>query len=992
MKQLRAKRNRYKVPQKLLNWLNLRPEEGERTLLMFTVLTVTSVGMLWVEQTSIVLFLDSFGANSLPLIYISSAIIGSGLGFVYSWLQSNWPIQKVLVAVVVIMALPLLLFRIGLEITFFQGIIGLLTVFLLRLWIDAQEILNELNAQLASNQLFNLREVKRTYPIISSGVLLADVIAGFSLPILLIFVGIKNILLLALFVILLGAILLFYITQIYSQSFPKIFIKNNDDSNKLMMTSLLRKSSLDYIIPLFIFLVMGKALYVLAEFHYLGQLEINFTPQEIASFLGFFSGVLGLFEITTQWFISSRIVENLGVFISSMFLPIFLVVIGIITILLVNILTDTNLTIANIFLFSAIAIKFFDELFHYTILAGIKPFLFQPFPINIRSSVQTLIQGVGEQIITGITGIFILAIVWSLNGIFILETPEYIANIQGTIFVAGIIFCSLIWAGIAWYLRYSYINLLVKEAEQGRLGFANFDIKTFKLVIIEALSNKQTDIDKSSCIDLLEKIDPVNAAEILAPRLLDLSPNLQKQSLEIMLKNPNREYVGIIQKLIYLKPPVEVLALSLRYIWLSQTKINLDILKTYLSKNIEAILRSTAATLILKRGNNRDKNEAIIVLDSMINSSVEKERVLGVGILKDGAQSFLIKRYLPNLLQEKSSTVRGELIKLIAEKKLANYYYLFLDGLYEKSLRKASHKSLLMLGNEVLPLLNKFSEDKHRSDAIRLQAWHSLSEIGTPETYNSLVQQLISSWGTTRRNLLRVILKIPDDKGLDILMDSLGRNGIETLIDQELLMLGQVYAGLIDLQVASREGELIINALQGMKNDIFERCFLLMQFLYPLETIQAIILNLNSDNSYSIDVGLELLDNGIDLPQKNIFLQLLEGGLPVKIKQLEAIKSIMSYQPMTAKDRLMRLITLRHFLSDWTLACCFHLARSRNWYIQQQIISVCLLHPSSFVREAILTYLKERNPTLCRQILLRIKNDPNPLVSALINQIKAELN
>ncbi|NES24558.1 MAG: MFS transporter, partial [Symploca sp. SIO3E6] len=205
---------------KILRWVNLRPEEGERTLLMFVFYTTTSIGLLWFEHCATALFLDKYGVEGLPVIYIASALMCSGLGVLYSWLQRILPLRAVLVVIALLTAFPLLLFRFGLEVDYLDGAIALLSVFLLRLWMDAVDVLNDLNSQVAANQLFNIREIKRTYPIISSGLLVADVLSGFSLPLLLLVFGLENVLITAAIVMLVGAGTLFYVCKRYQQAFP----------------------------------------------------------------------------------------------------------------------------------------------------------------------------------------------------------------------------------------------------------------------------------------------------------------------------------------------------------------------------------------------------------------------------------------------------------------------------------------------------------------------------------------------------------------------------------------------------------------------------------------------------------------------------------------------------------------------------------------------------------------------------------------------------
>src|SRR4028119_1040531 len=260
---------------KILQWVNLRPEEGERTLLMFAFYTATSVGWLWFEYSAVALFLDKYGAKWLPVIYIASAAMCAGLGVLYSWLQAILPMRTVLVAIALLAAFPLLFLRFALGLDYFDGFIALATVFLLRLWTDAVEVLNDLNSQVAANQLFNIREIKRTYPLISSGLLVADVIAGFSLPLMLLVIGkIENVIVLAFLAMLVGAGTLFYLSQRYSQAFPDLPNSGQwDDSDPEFAIRRTPGPLRSYIIPLFAFFILAEAMYLLVEFQYLTQLE-----------------------------------------------------------------------------------------------------------------------------------------------------------------------------------------------------------------------------------------------------------------------------------------------------------------------------------------------------------------------------------------------------------------------------------------------------------------------------------------------------------------------------------------------------------------------------------------------------------------------------------------------------------------------------------------------------------------------------------------------
>lgn len=1001
MKQLPRARAQGDWVRKILQWVNLRPEEGERTLLMFAFYTATSAGLLWFEYSAVALFLEKYGAEWLPAIYIASALMCSGLGFLYSWLSKILPMQSVLVGIALLAAVPLLLFRFGLAIEYLTPLIGFATIFLMRLWMDAVEVLNDLNSQVAANQLFNIREIKRTYPLISSGLLVADVVAGFSLPLLLLVVGkIENVLIVASFAMLVGAGMLFYLSQRYRQAFPDSpnsqYWEDEESEFTIQSTSgPLRR----YIIPLFAFFILGEALYLLVEFQYLSQLEEKLPETSaIAGFLGLFSGIVGLCELTSQWFVSSRAIDRLGVFVAAMMLPASL---AIVSLLILTGLLDFSVDllgriiplpelVTGLFI-GLILLRFMDELLRYTLIAGIEPSLFQPLPEAMRNSVQTTVQGIAEPVTTGITGLGILTTIGLINWIFSGQSETLGQQWQTWIFIFAIVLFSLFWLLSAWLLRSSYVSLLVKSAEQGRLGFSNVDLGAFKRAVVEALEQPSTEADKRSCIQLLYQIEPNTVGEVLGPLLTRLSPALQRQSLEAMLEHPNPAHLDDVQALIDQTPPPEVLALALRYVWLTQPELDVGNIRHYLHAAVDPTVRATAAALILRRGTPTEKAEATNALRRMLTSKRERERVIGTRALGEAEYLQALRLHIPTLLQDESLRVRCALLEVIAATHLEEYYPSLVKGLYYKSTRDAARIALVRLRDEAVKLLVELAEDVHKPDLVRLQAWMALGEIATPQALNQLVQQLMTSWGTTRRNILRILLKIPNEVGIEGVLDRLGRSGIETLIEQELLFLGQIYAAVLDLtpeKIVGQEADLLRRSLQDLQTDLVERCFLLMKFLYPATAIQAAAFNLESESRSNIALGLEILDNTLDIPPKRVLLGVLDRR-PIAEK-MAALGELVPYQPMSVSDRLRRLIELRHFLSDWSLACCFHLARTAHCSLKPEATLVCLRHPTGYVREAVLAYLKEASPRACIEVLPVMRNDSDRLVAAQAEKIVNE--
>lgn len=955
-------------------WFNLRSEEVERTKLMFAFYTLTSVGILWLEVSIAALFLGEYGAKALPLIYIASAGIGTGAGIVYSWMQKVLPLHRSIVLMSILMALPLLLFKISLH----PVLVGGYTIFLVRLWLEAIYVVNDLNTAITANQLFSIREIKRTYPLISSGILFADVISGLSLPLLRSLLGLSNIILLACFMMLLGAGILFYLTSAYRQSFPDSARRALKTNEQAFTARQLKGLQHHYAVLVMALFILVQVLSVLLDFQYLGQLEQGMSPDKIADFLAVFGAVLGLVELLTQWFISGRAIERVGIFRIAALPPILLLGLSIFT--LMNVL--------DLFV-GVMILKFADELLRYTLVNSTVPFLFQPIPEANRNRIQSQVQGIAEPLASGFTGLGILVMIaflqWQTNPLNLdFISPQSWWLIYTAIFASA-------WLWIILQLQAHYVDVLFLGSDRGHLRLSGATLPGLGSDLINSFREAETDEKRSSCIELLAKSDPDSLAKVLSPLLPGFSPELQCLSLDLMLKNPDPACLQPIQTLIQQPLPPEGLASALRYIWKTATHLDPGQLIPYLSLDGDAVVRSTAAALLLRHGDLQQKAQATDILRRMLTSPQEDERVMGCHALGDAEYLQSLRIYIPPLLQDRSLQVRCAMLEVIAATRLEEYYPALLEGLADPLLQKSAQQALVRLGDEAMPLLVEFAENQQRPLRLRSYAWLIMGQIGSPGAIDLLAAQLVTAWGATRRAVLQVLLRIPHEAGVEAVVERIGRQGIETLITQELQLLAHLYASLIDFErdpLPAQEATMLCRALRHSETDTIDRIFLLMRLLYGSKPIQMAALCVQSSSKKSIDRGVEIIDNTIDLPCKPAILTILEGFPDAE--KLQSLAYLIPYQPALPDQRLRHCLELRHFLSDWTLACCFHLARVMHWFMSRESIAACLRHPVGFVREAALAYLHTLSPQTAYNIATMLRGDSNPLVIQQVEQILSE--
>ena len=953
---------------RFLKIVNLRPDEAERTLLMFLFYCATSIGAVWLEYSSSTLFLEAYGAENLTWIYIATAFVVTAFGVFYSWLQKLFPLRWVMLGISLLLALPLPIAWLGLMQP--KTFVYTAAIFGIRLWVEGIYVLGNINNDIAANQLFNIREIKRAFPLISTGIIVAEILGGFSYPFLVSWVGAANMTLATAGMLFIGSSVLFYLSLRYSQAFPNsVYSSSDDNDNKDGAGKTLQGNILKYIWLLFGFFIAAQVLFFMIDFQYQSQLEFHLqTEAAIGSFLGIFGGITGVFKLILQVFGSSRIIERIGVFFAVLMPPIGIVITG-------------TLAMFSPFglLTGFVILKFFDELFRFTIVAATSPTLFQAVPDQFRSQIQSFVRGIADPLATGAAGVLI----WIITEVF--KRQNISINISSTWFAGVIVIVAIVWIVVIWLLRRGYLELLIQSVERGQLSLTSVDTRELRRAVAGSMARAETQIEQSVCIELLTHIDPQSVGDSLAPLLVQMTPDRQAQSIEAMLDNPDPKYLPAIRTVMdspHASPQVQ--ALCLRYVLLADDRDrDIDGLRKYLGAEQNPIIRGTAVALMMRLGDSNQVAEATNTLRHMITSHSQPERVLGCRALAEAAFMQSLRFYVPQLLKDPSIEVRCALLRAIASTRTSEYFPSLVRGLHYKATRRAAHEALVTLGDDAVSYLLDLAHSDRSPENVRVSAWDILGEIGSETALSVLCHNLPQVWGKHRRQILRTLIRIPHELGIESVLETMGRSGIEKMVIQELGIMTEAWAGVEDLpldQIATTESTLLLDSLQLEAIDSLERIFLMMKLLYSPSAIQAAAFNILSGSKGSLARGMEILDNTVDLSVKQILLSVVDNRSIAD--KLAVLTSVHSYQPLSPLKRLHQLVELRYCLSDWTLACCFHMARTQLWRLSAESMLNCLEHPTGFVRESAIAYLQVASPRSLVRVLPRLLKDRDPLVLA----------
>ncbi|MBI4797289.1 MAG: cyclic nucleotide-binding protein, partial [Desulfarculus sp.] len=157
-------------------WLDIQPEEIGLFLWTAALFFLMRSSDLIFDNFVETVFLKRFGVKYLPMVYMANSVVTFFSMGALMGLLMRLPSGRLLRNMLVCFGLLLASLRIvvGLEINFVYPVL-----FLLRSQVEA---LNNLVFWNMANDLFNTRQSKRLFPLISAGGVLGAILASFSTP------------------------------------------------------------------------------------------------------------------------------------------------------------------------------------------------------------------------------------------------------------------------------------------------------------------------------------------------------------------------------------------------------------------------------------------------------------------------------------------------------------------------------------------------------------------------------------------------------------------------------------------------------------------------------------------------------------------------------------------------------------------------------------------------------------------------------------------
>ncbi len=428
----------------------LQIEQGNRpmigALLIQAVCTGIFTGALELVATSI--FLETFGAERIPLAMMISGGAGIMIASIYSYFSKQLDVRSFgilnLVAVIVMTAALLLGFRM-LQASHFDFVVfvfmgPLVLITLLGFWITVRGFLSPSKGK----QLFGLIEV----------VLIAGMILAFLATPLLVRAGLRLHYVLYLGM---GSLLIATAAQLYVLTGIG---KNQPHFRKrVKSTGPLNLFSHRYTALMAGFVVLGVAVTVMVNYSFLWVTDSRFAGGiELVSFLGYFSGIMMFLAWTMKRFLFGWIKNRFGIVATLLFSPVLLLVLTIASAIVGESYGFNGEAHAFTYFFLVVMFsRFFNRSFKESMEDPSMNLIYQSLDPRERYNVQSGIEGMLSQAGVFAVGLFLAS--------FVLISFVEIIHITYVLFISLVIW---FFVGLALYRSYRRMLKVTLESDRIR--------------------------------------------------------------------------------------------------------------------------------------------------------------------------------------------------------------------------------------------------------------------------------------------------------------------------------------------------------------------------------------------------------------------------------------------------------------------------------------------------------------------------------------------
>ncbi|MDN4165397.1 HEAT repeat domain-containing protein [Cytophagales bacterium LB-30] len=917
----------------ILRFLGAELEEGPKVYLLLLLGFLLGVFTATFTVVAETLFVKNLNQETeLPKAFIAQGITGLLLTYLFSFYQNRMNYAKLVGFYLLGMAVVVTFLFLGLnylsekEPLYFIAFTLILPFGILLLLIFWGTF----------NRLFTLRQSKRIIGSIDTGMLIAAIIAFFSIPVFTDYLSNQYDLLIGSVISIFSLVVVFFIINrlfpltvdhkeermsggrsISSLGFGEFFKKRYLQLMVLFVTvSMVAVDFLDY------------SFFTVADRYFLSE-------NDMSNFLSYFNGTIVIFSFLFQTFITDKIISDYGLKVALLINPVLLTIFTAIA-SVAGYFIGVEKGAENIIIFFIVVAM--SKLFINSLKDSLDGPSFKLYFLPIRSNIRLDIQSKVEGVVTVFSGII-------SGGLILLITySESFGVLEVTFFMFPILFA---WYWITTKMHNRY-RLTLKETLAENTLQGNLKPRQDSLPIYDMLTKNLHQEDTREVLyslQLIEQLEPVLFEKILA---------------EEEWKDKGEELIGFIKNKL---AQIEIDAFAI------QSNGARDQVQDEIRQLAMDSIQEAKSSEILSMSTSR--------LNTLAKSRDTSIRILAAKLLRkiiNDDNVFI----LMELIRDADKEVRLQAIHTARKTQRPEAWSLLIELLGSPVFSHAASSALVSLGDRVLISLESGFHKSGQSEEVMRKIVSIYGRIGSPKAIKLLWDKIEYPDKTIVSQVLEAFkqwgIRANDEYQTQILYN---------LLDKELSC---VLWNLVSLTEIPHEEEftMLREAMHEEIDTNFKNVYSILSFIYEPHSIQLVQDNIELGTSESIAFAIELLDVFVDPKLKPKLFPILDD-IPVldKHKQLQIVYPRERFE----EDKIVQQIINRDFnyINRWTKACAIYgLSYQTEYQITDDILAH-LFNPDPLIRETAAWVIYSKDRTLFQRTILRLPYEVRRQLEDVLN-------
>lgn len=338
------------------------------------------IALAFFFTVSISSFLVNFSSQGLPYAYLVSGILSYAIWTLHRKIGRNLSSSTL-----IIVTLSFLLFSISLLTLWDFFYYNIWLSLLMFAWVSPFLFIKNICFWGLASKVFNLSQGKKVFGIISSGEVISNIVAFFSIPFLILVLNKIGLLIVSIFSILICLVLVAFIIRRYSDEF-----RVKGSTKPITGNDVLVKSGGNFFVLTLFFCTLPVFIFYFIDYMFLCVARSQFSDVELlAAFMGYFLGAVSLVELFFKAVVFNKILTYYGLKVGLLCQSVALLLATVLAIF-----AGTWMGESYIF-FSVIALsKLLERSLGNGIHAPSLQIIYQPLPARSRANFQSNVEGI----------------------------------------------------------------------------------------------------------------------------------------------------------------------------------------------------------------------------------------------------------------------------------------------------------------------------------------------------------------------------------------------------------------------------------------------------------------------------------------------------------------------------------------------------------------------------------------------------------------------